>query len=86
MKLMKHIAIRKRCQLLTRRKRKRRVPNTKILALSGTYSNFTLLEFYHVSNTKIQSFEHTKSINHFKAAKHYSFLDYIGTGYGQAAT
>jgi len=26
------------------------------------------------------------SINHFKATKHYSFLDYIGTGYGQAAT
>ena len=61
------------------------MPNTKILALSGTCSKFTLVEFYHVSNKK-QSSEQTKSINHFKAAKHYSFLDYIGTGYGQAAT
>jgi len=26
------------------------------------------------------------SINNFKATKHYSFLEYIGTGYGQSAT
>ena len=31
-------------------------------------------------------FRIVKSINNFKATKHYSFLEYIGTGYGQSAT